>query len=181
MIELSGISPLPNHVSNERVFDYDYINDERFNHQEPHDVVAELARVTPGVFWTPRNGGHWVVCHRDALEAASRDTELFSSHAVSIPATEYEPDLIPLKHSGEVHLAYRLPLTRAFSPKAVKKLEGKMVGMANELIDTVIDERRCDFIEAVAEVLPVIVFMELMGIPTERMSALGWAIGRLLL
>lgn len=160
---------LPSHVSPDRVIDYDFISDARFHGREPHEVMAWLANETPGVFWTPRNGGHWVLCRHKPLFAAARDPELFSSHSATLPAMQQEPNLIPLKFGGELHAAYRSPLLKAFSPANSKALEQKIVDLIGRLIDDVIADGRCDFITAVAEILPVVVFMELMGIPTERL------------
>ena len=42
--------------------------------------------------------------------------------------------------------------------------------LANELIDKVAAQGRCDFVPAVAEQLPVQVFLKLFGLPLERQA-----------
>ena len=48
--------------------------------------VLELVRETPEVFWTRRNGGHWVFRGQNAVFDAARDPESFSNE--SIPHAE---------------------------------------------------------------------------------------------
>ena len=48
-------------------------------------------------------------------------------------------------------------------------LKGDIVALADQLIDAVIDEGRCDFVPAIAEPLPVTVFLRMLGLPVEKM------------
>ena len=75
---------LPEHVSPDRVFDFDIYADARIT----ADVQASYARAlkdAPDVFWTPRNGGHWMVRRYDAIREIVNDYEHFSAREMAIP------------------------------------------------------------------------------------------------
>ena len=44
-----------------------------------HGTYWKLKGEAPPVFWTPRNGGHWVVVSADAVIEVLRDPERFSA------------------------------------------------------------------------------------------------------
>ena len=68
------------------------------------------------------------------------------------------------------HTKYRAPLQKTFSPKAAVARIEEIRNLADELIDRVIDQGHCDFIPAIAEPLPVTVFLRMMGLPTSRLA-----------
>ncbi|NKI16558.1 hypothetical protein HCU74_03885 [Spongiibacter sp. KMU-166] len=47
----------------------------------------------------------------------------------------------------------------------MRKLEGEIRLLANQLIDNLLEKKSCDFVHEFAEVLPVTVFMQMMGLP----------------
>ena len=62
----------------------------------------------------------------------------------------------------------RVPLMRAFAPGRIRDLEKNIRSFAIELIEAVKDHGRCDFLDKVAEPLPIFIFMKLMGFDTAR-------------
>lgn len=171
--------PIPEHIDARFVVDYDMFADLRYARAgDPHAGLRMLAEEAGyGIHWTPRNGGHWFINDYELGFQAARNAELFSSRAITVPPMppELEPRLIPLNLDPPEHGAYRLPLMRAFSPDRVKSLEGSIRGFAIELIEAVRAQGRCDFVHAVAEPLPIVVFMRLMGMDTARLTEFrGW-------
>ena len=155
------------------VFDYDFYRDRRFDVEgDFHAALGEMAAETPPIFWSPSLGGHWVIrSHALAFEAA-RDTALFSSRAMNIPADDSElhrAPAIPINLDPPDHARYRQPLSSLFSPARMARLEGKIRSMAIALIDAIKDEGQCDFVKAVAEPIPVVAFMELVGMDQSRL------------
>ena len=76
---MSALSPLttqPQHVSDSIVYDFDMFMDPALV-RDPHERVRDLLQVAPPIFWTPRNGGHWVVTGFRENYDASRDTDTF--------------------------------------------------------------------------------------------------------
>jgi cytochrome P450 len=164
----------PAHVDPAHFVDYDIFNDRRFVETgDPHAALQKLAaEVGPGIFWTPRNGGHWLITDYELVFKAARDPDLFSSKAMTIPPmpAELEPFLIPLTLDPPEHGAYRLPLMRAFAPANMKALEPAIRAFTVDLITNIICKGRCDFVHAVSEPLPIIIFMRLMGMDTSRLA-----------
>ncbi|HTH28667.1 MAG TPA: cytochrome P450 [Sphingobium sp.] len=146
---------------------------------DPHERVRALLRDAPPVFWTPRNGGRWVAIGHPEIFKASRDPENFSSspmprevmlqmRAAARPDGPRVPQALPITLDPPEHGKFRGPLQQAFSPKAIMARKDEIRDMADSLIDTVIDQGHCDFIPAIAEPLPVQVFLKMMGLPGER-------------
>ena len=57
---ISPAVPRPAHVPEAAVYDFDMFMDPGLM-ADPHVRILELVRTAPAVFWTPRNGGHWVI------------------------------------------------------------------------------------------------------------------------
>ena len=157
----------PDHVPADHVVDFDFYND--LSIPEPHDLIARFAAEHP-VFWTPRNGGHWVLAGHPELFEASRNAEVFSSRDMSIPPAAVVFRQLPINADPPEHAIYREPLSRAFSPKAMMALQGKIRDLAIELIEKVRARGSCDFAHEIAEPLPVTIFMQLAGMPLKNLA-----------
>jgi cytochrome P450 len=158
------------HVDPARVFDYDYFGDPLYDLGVP-EAIAALRREAPDVFWSPRLGGYWVVQGYEACVDAARRTEVFSNSYMRIPRAATpspNPPAVPLNFDPPVHTKFRLPLMEAFSPKAMAARRDRIREVAVELIEEVAPLGRGDFFEAVAEPLPVLIFMEIMGLDKSR-------------
>jgi cytochrome P450 len=175
---LSPAVPRPTHIPDPVVYDFDMFRDPGLL-ADPHARLLELIRTAPGIFWTPRNGGHWTFLSHAANFKASRDTESFTSRfvtreqaeairAMMPPGTPHIPNAVPINVDPPEHAQYRAPLQQAFSPKAMLALKDDIRTLANQLIDKVIDRGGCDFMVDIAEPLPVRVFLKLLGLPLER-------------
>lgn len=165
---MSPASPVPAHIPARLVFDFDIYTDQRLStlmHRDYHDLVKEV----PDIFWTPRNGGHWVATGFDVISEILKDPEHFSSKQNEIPKVENPPVFIPLDLDPPHNLPYRQALMSSFSPKAVRDLETKIRHWASRIVDEVAGKGQCDFIRDVSSIFPVSVFMELMGMPLDRL------------
>jgi cytochrome P450 len=183
MSHLAPLSPAvsrPAHVPETAVYDFDFFRDPAYL-SDPHRRVLELVRTAPAVFWTPRNGGHWMFLSHGAVFKASRDTETFTSQFVTEaqmkafmaqlpPGTPHIPQAVPINLDPPDHTKYRAPLQKAFSPKTMLALKDSIRDLADELIDKVKHRGRCDFMAEIAEPLPVQVFLKLLGLPLERQA-----------
>lgn len=162
----------PDHVAEDRLFDFDMFN--VTGSDEPVDDLHEayarrLHDQAPDVFYTLRNGGHWVITRFDEISQVVRDPEHFSASEQQIPRIEQPPVFIPLSLDPPANLPYRQALMPHFSPKNVKALEEKIRFWANKLIDEVLQDGACEFTQAVSSAFPVSIFMELMGMPLARL------------
>jgi cytochrome P450 len=175
-------SARPAHIAAERVIDYDvYRGAFPDSTTDLHEGLYRLAETHGrGIFWTPHNGGHWFINDFELLFEAARQPELFSSTQMTIPPVPEEPRLIPLFLDPPEHGRFRATLMRLFTPGKMAAMEGGIRTFTNELIDAIEAEGRCDFVEAIAEPLPIIVFMRLMGMPLDRLREFrGWILDML--
>lgn len=151
----------------EPVFDFDFYADPHVL-RDVHEGYWRLKQEAPPVFWTPRNGGHWVVTTAQGVTQVLRHPEIFSSRYLSIPPNEKQPHMIPESLDPPEHRAYRQLLRPYFESKAIAPLERRIEEWTVRLIDAVADQGGCEFVEAVASRLPVSVFMEMFGFPLDR-------------
>ena len=96
---------------------------------------------------------------------------------VMIPPMEDggEPHFGPQSMNPPRHGVYRMPLMKAFAPNEIKRMEAGIRALAADLITSLAPLGRGEFLKAVAEPLPVTVFMKMMGMPLSRLGEFrGW-------
>jgi cytochrome P450 len=160
-------SSIPGHVSPDRVHAFDIYDDPRLR-GDLHSGFAGIIAEAPDVFWTPLNGGHWVVTRMSIAEEVLKDYAFFSAREMEIPRIENPILLIPLTLDPPDSLAYRHVLMPYFSPKAVAAREPSIRAWARHFVEQVAASGQCNFLDDVASRFPVTIFMEMMGIPFER-------------
>lgn len=165
------MNTIPSHVRTEQVFDFDIYADPRVT-DEVQESYARALTDAPDIFWTPRNGGHWMVRRIEAISEIVKDPERFSAREMQIPRVPNPPRFIPLSLDPPENTPYRQVLMPRFSPKAIRELEPRIREWAVRIIEAVAANGSCDFIGQVSSQFPVSVFMELMGLPLERLGEL---------
>lgn len=161
-------SPVPPHVRPEQVFDFDIYADPRIG-DDVQGTYSQALKDAPDIFWSPRNGGHWVVQRYDLIAEVVKNPAVFSAREMQIPRVENPPYFIPLSVDPPENVPYRHVLMPKFSPRAVAEMEPKMRALAAEIVSSVADKGRCDFVHDVAARFPVSVFMEVMGLPLDKL------------
>lgn len=160
---------VPSHVREDQIVDYDYVADYRIEKADDVQLGAHaLHAEAPDVFYSPRNGGFWMITRLDLMAKVLPDTEHFSNAELVIPRIVSDNVMIPLNLDPPDHLPFRMVLMRHFDPKTIRAMEPGVRSWANRLIDAVIDQGRCEFAEQIGAAFPVSVFMQLMGYPLER-------------
>lgn len=160
-------APVPGHVAPGSVYDFDFRRDAEMQ-RDPHERCLRLTQEAPPIFYTPRNGGHWVIAGYDLVRQAVSLPTIFSSRAGPGSGGESAPALLPLFVDPPIHKLYREPLNLAFGAKAMRQLEAQARGLARGLIAGVADAGGCEFVADVAEPLPVTIFLQMMGMPVDR-------------
>jgi cytochrome P450 len=169
MVDTQLLASVPAHVRADQVFDYDYTGDSRIlSRQDMGLGLHELHQTAPDVFYSPRNGGFWMVTRLDMMSKVLSDTEHFSNRVLEIPRIYSDNVMIPLNLDPPQHLPFRMVLMRHFGPAQIRAMEPGIREWANRLIDEVIDRGECEFGEEVGAAFPVSVFMQLVGWPLER-------------
>ena len=121
----------------------------------------------PETPFAERGPGYYaLVRHADVAEA-SRLPEVFSSGrgATSIPDlpaefNEYFGSMINMDDPR--HGRLRRIVSRAFTPRMIKKFEGDVQLVAAAIVDDLLDRGPCDFVEHVAARLPLTIICQLM-------------------
>ena len=159
---------IKDHIDPGLIHEFDIYDDPDFA-RSGHWGYQELIRKAPGdVFYTPCNGGHWVVTRYDLQKAVLQDIQHFSSRELHIPPLNSPNRMIPINLDPPEHTQYRTLLMPHFDRKSIARMEPRVRYWANHLIDQVIDDGAVDFAETFGPSFPVAIFMELMGIPFDN-------------
>jgi methyl-branched lipid omega-hydroxylase len=123
-------------------------------------------------FTTENQGYYALVRHADVLEA-SRHTDVFSSargatSLVDLPAefNEYFGSMINMDDPR--HARLRRIVSRAFTPKMIKKFEDDVQRAAAVIVDDLLATGPCDFVSHVSARLPLKIICDMMGIGDEH-------------
>jgi cholest-4-en-3-one 26-monooxygenase len=145
-----------------------------FQQAVPHDMFKVLRREAP-VYWHPeRTGaGFWAITKYADLKAVSKNPSLFSSERQGTLLRDMPPQNLPfvqqimLNMDPPRHRQYRGLINKAFSPRMVSDLHGRIRAMVQRIINGVIEKGECDFVGDVAAQLPLEVICEMMGVPED--------------
>src|SRR5690349_4652272 len=128
------ISSIPSNVRPEQIVDVDIYTDPRLL-AGPHAAYKALQDAGPDIFYTPRNGGHWIVTRLDLMSTILRDPEHFSSKELHIPRLNSPVQFIPLSLDPPDHARYRAVLLKHFDKKSIVAMSDKLRLWADRLID----------------------------------------------
>ncbi len=159
-------APRPAHIPESLVFDFDYTGLAAGG--DIHAAYVAVQASMPDIFWTPRNGGHWVVTDAEDIVAILRDAQRFSNRHITLPPMpEGRPRLIPTELDPPVHAHYRKPLVEALLPRTIHRIEGEMRAVAIEAIERLRPLGGCEFIDDFARILPIHVYFRLVDLPLD--------------
>jgi cytochrome P450 len=163
--QATALALKPAHVPEELVVDFNF-HDLEGSEDDVQGAYAAVQRANPDIFWTPRNGGHWVATRGEDIIHMQRNTAAFSTRNVPLPPPPPgTPKMIPLEIDPPIHAQYRRPLMQALTPGVVQHLEADVRRVAIGQIEKLLPQGGCEFIEDFAKVLPIHVFMELVNLP----------------
>lgn len=164
---------IPAHIPPDRVVDFDVYAPPGAE-QDYFAAWKTLQRVDgPAMVWTPRNGGHWIATEGETIRSLWADSERLSNEALTVPAGVGEVmRFIPLQSDPPEHGPYRSAVMKGFSSKYIVALEPRVADVARHLIDALRPHGACEFVGEFAEVLPINIFLTLIGVPTEDRAML---------
>jgi cholest-4-en-3-one 26-monooxygenase len=154
--------------------DVDLTNADLFQEAVPHEMFRLLRREAP-VFWHEEKAGpgFWAITKYEDVKYVGRHPHLFSSERRGTLMREPEPEDLPyiqqimINMDPPKHRRYRGIVSKAFCPRMVESLQGRIREMVTRIINGVIEKGECDFVEDVAAQLPLEVICEMMGVPDE--------------
>lgn len=150
--------------------------------QAPHRFYAAMRRECP-VFHHEETSLVFVTRHEDILRIL-RDPATFSSRfGISGGSTGEQGDEVgEIEHDGwpavptlltndpPGHDRLRRLVSKAFTPRQVARLEPDMIDITNSLIDSFIDDGRCEFVSQFAVGLPVTVIARALNVAEDRLD-----------
>jgi cytochrome P450 len=121
-------------------------------------------------FWSDESLGYWVFTEHDTIREGLQKSDLWSS-SVIVP-TDQDPDYkwIPVMLDKPEHAKWRQVLKEYFSPGNIKRREPDQRKLAREIIEKLLPTGQCDFVRQVAMVYPSTIFLDLMGMPLEKLD-----------
>ena len=171
-----GSVPKPDHVRPDQVVDFDYFRPPGI---EEGDVYLAWKRLHdgPDIFWTPRNGGHWVVTRAEDIKYVQQTFEIFSHEVFTIPRGASRIQMPPLTVDPPNHARYRAVLNPVFRGVKMTAMESDIRALTVELIEDLKPQGRCEFLTDFAQVMPVTVFLGLADLPlSKRRDFVEWAV-----
>jgi cytochrome P450 len=137
----------------------------------PYEAFREL-RLRAPVAWHPyKNGpGFLALTGYDEVQAVSRDSATWSSQSKGVSyevslEDESSLGLMMLQMDPPRHTEFRKLISKGFTPRHVARLNDHIADMARQIVDDVIEQGECDFVDDVAGALPSFVIAEMLGIP----------------
>jgi cytochrome P450 len=139
--------------------------------RDPYPVYAAMRRFRPVANVNRR--GIWALFDFESVKRALTDPEAFSSRAAPPGGAPLDWLIFmdPPRHSK-----LRALIARTFTPRSVANLEPRIAALASSLIDAVISRGEMDLVTELAERLPLLVIVEMMGMPLDDAPrVLPWA------
>ena len=139
------------------------------------EISHELRSKCP-VTWSTNYDGYWVVTGLEEVSAFFRRPDLFSAiKDLANPDSRYRgiqiPDMNPgitagfLEMDPPQQLAYRHVLNPYMSPAAIQRWEPLVRDFTHACINEVIEGGRLDFVDDIANIVPAVLTMAMLGLP----------------
>src|SRR6266516_383926 len=159
----------------------DILSPELFDNGIPHDLLAELRNHSP-VVWLdepahgtfPGGPGYWLVLRHADVSHVSRNPAIFSSWQGTSFLRDPKPSDVAvlrrmmLNMDPPEHTKLRKIVNRAFTPQAIRRqLADSITRHARDVVDSVCELSKIDFLTDVAAEMPLRVLADVLGVPTE--------------
>ena len=143
------------------------VNVEFLSAQSWNDEMPERMRwlrENDPIHWSDKDQV-WLISKYEDVSYVSKHQDLFTSANGVRPGTDFTIGLID--EGAPRHGQLRALINRGFTPRMVNKLESVFLDIVTEAIDSVAKKGECDFVDAVAVPLPLLLIAEMMGIHRE--------------
>lgn len=174
-MNLAHNDPIPDHVP-ENLIEREFpLIGSTITTEDPYARIIPDACEGPDIAFVPHmrpDGGHaWILRRHQDIRNVYDDTEHFSNKGFSSLAKVVGEhwQLIPAEQDPPEHTFYRQLLNPIFSPGAMAKMEDVVRDAARECLEGMADRNECEFIQEFSFPFPVGVFLDLVGLPKERM------------
>ena len=160
--------------------DFNLLDDE--TRECPFKYFETIRQLDRPVYFMPELKAYYVSRYED-VRYIKKHPELFSNDTMKFGARQSASRNIAESYRAEKgwervstlqrtdppdHTKYRNLINHAFTPKRVKTMTHYIETVVNDLIDSFIDEGRCDFMWEFSIPLPCIVIADQLGVPREK-------------
>ena len=160
------------HVPDHLVVEFDHYNLPGGS-EDVHLAYHAFQQMGPDIFWTPRNGGHWVITRAEDIKVVESDYERFS-HVCSanIPVVTGTERAYPIEVDPPLHHHFRDPLVHALQPRKVEAMSDVVRETCVTLIEAFAGRGECEFVSEFAEMFPIMIFLDFVQLPLEDRTRL---------
>jgi cytochrome P450 len=161
-------------VDNRTVVDFDQHSTE---YKASFPEISHDIRSRCPAAWTERYGGYWVISGRELIGEMAKHPELLSNdHDPRGARNGYQGIAIPspqgatsrggfIEMDPPDQLEYRRVLNPFLSPAAVERWRPMIRELSHACIDEVIESGRLDFVDDLANIVPAVLTMGMLGFP----------------
>lgn len=134
---------------------------------DPWSVYARLREECP-VAHSDAYGGFWVLSKYEDIRRVALDDHTFSSeNGVVIPNKQVQRRAIPIESDPPLFQEYRRIMAPLLSHAAANSIEPVMRRFVGQCIDGFIESGECDIIAQLADPVPAMTTLYLLGLPVE--------------
>jgi cytochrome P450 len=131
--------------------------------------VYEHARSECPVAWNDAYGGFWVLSKYEDIKRVALDDHTFSSaDTIVIPPKLSRQRAIPIESDPPEFHDYRRIMNPILSPAAIEKIEPAIKEFITRCIDDFIERGECDIVTELADPVPAMTTLHLLGLPVEE-------------
>ncbi|MFT4583988.1 MAG: cytochrome P450 [Gammaproteobacteria bacterium] len=168
---------IPEWVPEHLVVDFDVYSPSQNAADFYQNCVDFQRNASHRVLWSTHHGGHWVPTQGQDVFDIYADHERFSSKYFFIPAVDGQGELGAFTLDPPHHQPFRTFLNKGMSPNVVAAKKDFVREFAGDLIDGLKDGGGCEFIGECGDILPLIVFLDLVELPFDDRKKLGDWVG----
>jgi len=151
-------------------------------HEDPYPYYRRLRDEAP--LYRNDELNFWALSrHKDVVQGFRNSTALSNKHGVSLDPISRNDEahrvMSFLALDDPAHLRLRTLVSKGFTPRRIRELEGRVTEIAHQHLDEALQSNSFDYVDDFAGKLPMDVISELMGVPDEdrvRIRALADAV-----
>ena len=136
----------------------------------PHDTIASHAQ-GQSMRYVKQHPMPGLAPNGRAMRSVLIDNKAFASRGTTGvgPLIGEDLTMAPLELDPPEHARMRKILHPFFQPASIERYRARVRALAESLIDACLAKPGCDFLKDFAEKLPTTIFLELMGLPQNRL------------
>ncbi len=142
---------------------------------DPIPLLGQLRERCP-VAHSPNFDGFWNVFRYADVAAVALDAATFSNRDNTIPSLNFPVPPVPIMVDPPIHMQFRKPFIKRFSPGVVAGLEPDIRAKARELVDGFVERGHVDLAGEMSIPFPAYAALRILGLPDSDLPTFSrWA------